>query len=81
MDSLLDGISRAGRDQQRPQLLHACSGQRHIADTALQHCTLSRVGRLSCQRDQQGALALTQVVARRLAGLGGVAEHAEQIVA
>ena len=52
-----------------------------VAEVAADDRGLPRVGAGQGRGDQHRALALAQVVAGRLAGLGGVAEHAEDVVA
>ena len=59
----------------------AASGSTRLP-SSVAHSGRVRVGRqVDGQRDEQGPLALAQIVAGRLAGLDRVAEHAEHVVA
>ena len=86
-DALLDGLDGAELVEQVADAVEPAVVEVRVADGVLDlghrgarepRCA---VGPLHGERDQQGALALAQVVARGLAGDRRVAEHAEQVVA
>ncbi len=80
LDLGLDRVHSTGLEQHRAGPLNVVAGQVLVAEAMPQHVRACLRGFLQAERHEQGPLALTQVVARGLAGHVGVAEHAEQVV-
>ena len=70
-----------GVDDDRPKLLDAGRIKSRVAESTAENRRLGRRGGLVRGGDQYGALAFAQVVAGRLARLGGISEHPQDVVA
>ncbi len=60
---------------------HLSVGERRITQQLVEQVARRRIQRLPGESDEHGALAFAKVIARGLAGDGGVAEDAEHVVA
>src|SRR6266566_6646134 len=80
VDQFLALGERAGAGDDLPGVGHALLVEARISEPAAERSRLSRAGLGECDGNEYGPLALTQVVTGGLAGLRGVAEHAEHVV-